>query len=420
MNKPERVQVKALRGQFASPPVMSAADGFASNTVSGAPNIAELARALKNDIDLIFEFVYENIEYIPAHGSQKGAVGCLIDGKGNAFDQAELLVELLREAGYTASYQLGDLQILEADAAAIFGTDVNIWAISNLLAAGGIPNSTHWDWPNWYIRFTHCWVKVDIGGTDYHFDPALKQYTTVSGMDLETALDYDATDFMNDAESGATLNANYVQNINRSNIRANLETMTENLIDYINTNDPDATTDKVLGGRTINELTSTIRDTAHPDLQPSTSPTTWSTNIPDAYKAVLTVEYDTISESFYSRDISHKRLTLTFNGSLEAELRLDGVLIDTSSAQGTGTWNSVWLEVEHPYGSTFADEGHWQTVWADKPYLICQGWGNAGRGMIEWHRKKYDQNVFDGGTAGDEDVIGETMAQLFATWNAQK
>ena len=33
---------------------------FASNTVQGAPSIVELARALKNDPQLIYEFVYNN------------------------------------------------------------------------------------------------------------------------------------------------------------------------------------------------------------------------------------------------------------------------------------------------------------------------------------------------------------------------
>src|SRR5690606_34133521 len=69
--------------------------GYASNTVSGAASIVELARALKNDVDLIFEFVYNNIEFIPTFGSQKGALGALIDGFGNAHDQSELMIELL-------------------------------------------------------------------------------------------------------------------------------------------------------------------------------------------------------------------------------------------------------------------------------------------------------------------------------------
>ena len=417
---PKKVPRKQRQGQFAAPIMAAAAGGFASNTASGAASIAELARALKDDVDLIYEFVYNNIEFIPTYGSQKGALGCLIDGMGNAFDIAELMIELLREAGYTASFQLGELEILTSDAADIFGTDNNVWAINNLFAAGGIPSSTYWNWPNWYNRFTHCWVKVDIGGTDYHFDPALKSYSTVTGMNMATALDYTQSTFMTNAKSGATVNSDYVQDMHRANIRSDMDDFTDNLIDHIKTNDFDATTDDVIGGRTIDPQSGTVRDTAHPDLRSGATITTWTGDIPNTYKATLNVAYDTIDETFYSKDIHGKRLTLFFNASREAELRLDGTLIDTSSAQGVGTWNSVWLEVVHPYGTTFADEGHWQTVWAEKPYLIAQAWGNAGRGMIEVHRGNGDKNKFDGGADDDEDVFGEALAQFFHTWNTKK
>jgi len=400
--------------------ILAAAAGFASGTVAGAPNIVELARALKNDVDLIYQFVHDHIEWLPTYGSQKGALGCLIDGYGNSFDQSELMIELLREAGYTASYQLGELELTEADAAAWFGTDVNIWAEVNYLSDGGIPCEEYWTGTEWKIRFNHCFVKVTISSTDYVFDPARKSYSTTSGIDLETAMDYDRATFLSNATSGATVATDYVQDINRSNIRSDLDDFTANLVDYIKTNDPDATTDDILGGKTIDPTTGTLRNTSLSYLRPSTTPTTWSTDIPAAYCATLNVYYDTIDETFYSKDIHGLRLTLTFNGSHEAELRLDGTLIDTSSAQTPGSWNSVWLEVVHPYPTTFADEGHWQTVWEGHPYLIAQAWGNANSQMIEVHRARLDQNKFDGGADSDEEVVGESLSVLWHTWNAQK
>src|SRR5207247_530234 len=72
--------------------------------VTAPASIAELARALKNDVNLIYEYVYTNIDYSPPYGLKKGALGTLLDGRGNDFDQAALLVALLRQAGYTASY----------------------------------------------------------------------------------------------------------------------------------------------------------------------------------------------------------------------------------------------------------------------------------------------------------------------------
>src|SRR2546425_12824449 len=41
--------------------------------------ITTLAASLKCDVDLIFEYVYNNIEYEPLFGSNKGALGTLLD-----------------------------------------------------------------------------------------------------------------------------------------------------------------------------------------------------------------------------------------------------------------------------------------------------------------------------------------------------
>ena len=83
--------------------VKSLAAGFASNTVGGPASIAELARALRNDVDLIFEWVFNNVENHITYGLQKGGVGAIIDGFGNSFDQSDLMIQLLRQAGCSVS-----------------------------------------------------------------------------------------------------------------------------------------------------------------------------------------------------------------------------------------------------------------------------------------------------------------------------
>jgi len=421
-------QVDALNGEVDSldnagtPEILAATSpGFASNRTGGAESITEMARALKNDVDLIFNFVHDNIEFIPTFGSQKGALGTLIDGFGNAFDQAELMIALLRESGaYTCSFQFGELQLTAAQAAAWLGNDpTSIWAASNLLGNLGVPNETSWTGTEWVLRLSHCWVKVLIGGTYYHFDPAMKAYTKIDGIDLASAIGYNASSFMSSATSGATINSNYAQNMNRTNVRNNLATMASTLVTYIKTNAPTATVDDILGGRTINAQTTQLRQTSLPYLRPSTTPTTW-TDIPNSYKATLGVLYDTINVSFYSKDIHGKRLTLFFNASHQAELRLDGTLIATSSAQTPGSWNSVLLSISHPYPYTWWDQSFWQTVWEGKPYLIAQAWGNAGRSMTELHREKLNQAVYNGSAADSEVVLGETLSVRWHAWNSQK
>ncbi|MGH9553288.1 MAG: hypothetical protein ACRD3W_28160, partial [Terriglobales bacterium] len=113
---------------------------IASNTVPGPASIAELARALKNDADLIFQYVYNNIDFAPMFGVQKGAFGAIVDGIGGPFDQCMLLVALLRQAGYTANYVFGQIQLTPAQLENWLGVGIaDSGPSSNLLANAGIP-----------------------------------------------------------------------------------------------------------------------------------------------------------------------------------------------------------------------------------------------------------------------------------------
>lgn len=152
--------------------IQSFAPGFASGTVGGAASITEMARALKNDVDLIYQFVHDQVEFLPTYGSQKGALGALIDGMGNSFDLSDLMIQLLTTAGYTANFQSGEIELTQADVSAWLGTDsTDIYAASNKLAEGGIANTVYWTGSEYKIYLSHCWVKCTISGTDYHFDP---------------------------------------------------------------------------------------------------------------------------------------------------------------------------------------------------------------------------------------------------------
>lgn len=401
-----------------TPAPLSLAAGSASNTVAGPASIVELARALKSDVDLIHQWVVTNCEFLPTYGLQKGGYGALVDGFGNSFDQADLMVQLLRQAGYTANYMFGELEMTVTELEAWLGTDpASPWNAAYVFANGGIPATPTFGTPD-TVSFNHVWVKVQIGGNWYVFDPSNKSYTTTAGIDLATAMGYNATTFMNNARSGATITADYVQNMNRANIRSDMQTLSTNLFDWIQANNPGATTEQILGGRAINDISLGQRITSLPYQKVGVTPTEW-TSIPNSYKAVLHVVYDdpNINVSFYSADVHGKRLTLGFNASHEAELRLDGTLVATSSAQGVGTWNSVLFDVQHPYPSTFADSYVWETVWADQYYAIAQGWGNCGGAMTQLHIKKLKENINSGLAATDEAVWGETLTSIFHNWN---
>lgn len=409
-----------------SPAVQGLAAGMAS-TSSGPLSIVELARSLKNNVDLIYEWVFNNIEYTPTYGIQKGGLGALIDGCGNSFDQADLMVQLLRQAGYTANYVFGSLTMTDAQMQAWLGADaVDLNIADIILYRGGIPASgPYWNGSNWVDDFSHCYVQVNIGGTNYIFDPSMKTYTTKAPVNLATAMGYNATTFMNNARTGATITADYVQNLNRTNVRNDLTTMTTNLVSWIKTNAHGAGLDDILGGRQIvqNDAATPTRVTVHPYLTPGSTPTIW-TAVPNAYKAYLHLVYDTIDTTIYTDALAGKRLTLFFNASHQAEIRLDGVLVGTSSAQTPGSWNSVLFDARHPYPVPplpAPDPWYapvWETVWADKPYLLGNSWGMVGFGSVGLHTSNLKQLSASFPDPVSEPVLGETLAVTWNTWAA--
>jgi transglutaminase-like putative cysteine protease len=74
------------------------------------PDIVAKANELETPLR-IFEFVHDTIEYEVYYGSKKGALGALWSGRGNDFDQASLLIGLLRARGYRARYVVGVISV---------------------------------------------------------------------------------------------------------------------------------------------------------------------------------------------------------------------------------------------------------------------------------------------------------------------
>ena len=65
--------------------VPRSAGGVASET-EVTPEIKELAKALQHDPLLIYQYVYNHIDYVPTYGSLKGASMTLLERCGNDFD----------------------------------------------------------------------------------------------------------------------------------------------------------------------------------------------------------------------------------------------------------------------------------------------------------------------------------------------
>ena len=411
-------------------------DGTLQTLATAAPvgpaSIAELARALKNNPDLIYEYVRNNIEYYPVWGVQKGAVGAILDNQGTAYDQAALMVSLLRQAGYTASYVKGRINLTAAQVNTWLGVDTsNVCAVINLLsqgqipiasvtatAAGSCPGSTA---ALVSMKIDHVWVKATIGGIAYYFDPSYKPHTLKSGIDLAAASGYNAASYLTAAKTGTTVTADYVQGINRPNIRTNLTSYATNLTNYLRSNKPAGTLEDVVGGMTINPHSgANLRQTVLPYQDTAVALTEWTADIPANYRPTLRMQYQGIDTTYTSDALYGKRLSITYNASNQPVLMLDGVSQAIGTAITPGTNANVTFTVTHgAYASTYANQSFTQSIKAGGTFLIGNGWGTAGRGLVEQYRTQLDNAKAAGNADTSEAVLGSTLAVLSATWIAQ-
>lgn len=430
-------------------PVRAAA--FASNTVQGPASIVELARALNvgatgNGPQLMYEFVANNIEWEPGWGANRGALGCLLDGMGDQFDQAMLLAGLLRQAGYTANIVMGTIRLTEAQYQAWWGVN-DIWGAQSYCLNEFIPIVTvpTWNGTTYYMDIKHVWVEW-VSTSTYIFDPSMKTYTRKSAMSgLASALGYSQSTFMTNAQSGATVTTDYALNINRANIRADLQTYAGNLATYIKNNTigsapaGTATVDDVLGGQEIVPVTLPLLQTSLPYQQPGDTPTRWSGDVPSSFKPTLRVQYPNWSNPNVwdmdyqntSDNLAGKRFTLWYDANRVPSLYLDGTSVATGLQQPVGTWTSIFLTVTHPaYAASnypLSWQQSYQTTWqwwqsqiyTVGSYLIGSAWGNLGRGQMDLHQEKAVAAEAAGGASSSEAVLGERLALDFYSWCAQ-
>lgn len=383
--------------------------------------MAELARGLKHDPDLIYKFVHDHIDYTPIYGSVKGAYMTLMDRKGNDFDQASLLITLLRQSGYSANYVYGIVRLMPEQITNWLGVPSDSNVIGWLLGSAGIP-AIRWTYPNGSLAFVdvdHVWVKVNIDGTDYVFDPSLKSYNYKSGIDLPSTMGYDPNYFLDRAKEGATIDPCYVKDINKSNIVADLTLYSSNLIDYIRSNNLGAELSDIIGGRNIVATSDVPRQTSLPYEQ--SVDFEW-TEIPGAYKISLRIQHRGIDTTLYSSDVYGKRLTIFYNSSNQPVLALDGEVLAVGNVTTPGTAQSITITIDHPYaalGGTYCDETQTFQITAGGSYFIVNGWAGTGRRIIEKHRQVLTQNRYASSDEDAEDVLGESLIILGLTWLAE-
>ncbi|MFK4753829.1 transglutaminase-like domain-containing protein, partial [Oceanobacter antarcticus] len=248
-------------------PTQADLDGTLDAPLSDA--IRAKAEELNHDPVAIYQWVRNNIEFIPSFGSIQGAEYTLEYKKGNAFDTASLLVALLRAANIPARYAFGTVSIPAEEVMNWVGNVKNTDAAGNLMGQGGIPNVglirggqvTH-------FRLEHVWVEAWIdylpsrgakhqrGDTWIPMDASFKQYDYQEGMNLAEAVPFDAQGLVDEIEQNSTINEaeGWVQGGSNTAVEQALETYQAQLQAYIESQNPDATVGDVLGSSSIKSV----------------------------------------------------------------------------------------------------------------------------------------------------------------------
>ena len=377
--------------------------------------IDELARALRHDPDLIYEYVRNRIEYEPLFGLKKGALGALTDQRGTAFDQSALMVELLRASGYNAWYVYGKIQPAPAQLVSWTGA-ASLQGAVNVLANGGIP-------VNWYardkVKVTHVWVKVEMAGQVYAFDPAFKQHKIHSGVDVAALSGFSTHSFMSNALAGASITGNYVQNINHTAVRNQLNQLASHFVSQIQQHYPEVSVAEVIGKKELQPDETQHRQNALPyQLEISEE---WRGQIPGRYETRLRVQLLGINKLFSSTDIYGQRLTIRFNNANQPELRLNGALLATGNAAVRNSTQKVGFSITHPYKSNGLNQSREQKIQATPgyTYLIANGWGMMGKGMLVKHQKQLLEMRQAGKSLSSEAVLGENLMLIASHWIIQ-
>lgn len=315
--------------------------------------ISTLARALQYDPKLIYEFVHNHIDYVPYYGSMKGATLTLISESGNDFDQASLMIALLRESGFNAHYVFGIMTIPNGDTpdgynmANWLGIEPDTNLIMQAVFYGGIPvfvSETE-------TEIIRVWVKLTIDGTEYLLDPAFKKYkNSASVNNILGMIGYNRNDFLNSA--GGKYGQDYIKNINEEGLRKKLIKYTENFVSVIKDSYPRSGINEILGERKIvheyvEELPVALRF-------PVRKWDEWE-NIPATTDFVHSVhlhygeeKYGEIDKQFWVPEIAGKRIAIVYSNEYG-----EGIEQNILSLKNSFTSSVKKIEIKEPPAITF-------------------------------------------------------------------
>jgi len=276
------VQLAAL-GDFRFDQLTGASDPSylaATTEVTLTPAIRAKALELEYQPVKIYNWVRNNVEWIPTWGAQQDADVTLGSQRGNAMDIASLLIALYRASGIPARYVHGTIEVPADKFMNWAGGFTSITAAADYAASGGVPVTTITSGGQiTKVQLEHIWVEAAIdyvpswgavnksADTWVPLDATFKQYQDLPGLDVVTIAGIDTNALAQSFAASGTTNQQegWVSGLNPA-ILQNAQTQAQTaLTNYINTNLPNATVGDVIGGRKIIALNSQVFTTVLPN-----------------------------------------------------------------------------------------------------------------------------------------------------------
>lgn len=402
------------------------------------PLIREAARSLNYDIDQIYEFVRDNTETLPMFGLLKGSRGVLIDSYGTSFDQAQFMVDMLRESdavtakGYSPKYVLGQVNFTSQQFTDWTGIS-DAAVATKYLANAGVPATVTGTGTSFSISMVHIWISANIGGTTYLFDPSYKAYTVQTPINWSSSTAYSRTSLL--SAGGGVQTAASVSAFNIPNFQNSLQTYRANLENFINAN---------AAGKRAEAVVGTTRIVAHAATENrrtsinyiTSSDQTWAGEIPDIFKTSFTVAVNGSPFGTYFSDA-------VGGTALGFDYALSGTTFVKSGA-GTGTSISALVtnqcddylgskpaatavasvSINHPYAAnagTYGDRTLSRTVarqqCASGRFYVSNDWGYVGSGISSRLAPIASSIRYD--PAGNNlFVFGPTIAKIASQYTA--
>lgn len=228
--------------------------------------VRDLAASLGGNPVRIFNWVRDNVAYVPSWGAIQGSDQTLSKRSGNAFDTASLLVALYRASGIPARYVHGTIELPVEAAMNWVGGVTTPEAAQQVLGQGGVPNVGVITGNRMTaIRLEHVWVEawVDFapsrgalgtrGDSWVSLDASFKQSHEAPALVAQANVPVDAAAFAAGLLDGATVNEaeGWIQNPNTAVVGASFRDYLRGVNGYIGAQAPAATNGNVFGTRAV-------------------------------------------------------------------------------------------------------------------------------------------------------------------------